>query len=308
MASSSDIRSKDQIFYLSLERRSPTAGFKELLENYSRIPAKMVDEHLRSVRDLAWNHHPYPSIGLFIFLDLGLSGDDLPPSGPACPEDNQAFSTINVAYRAILQKLQAGGKFLDVGCMFAQDMRKLVHDGAPPASVYGTDLNGEYFEYGYVLFKDEDIIPKDHFLAADVLDPDAPGLKSHQGTFDVINATHVIHVFSIEEQLVLLRRLISLLKDEQGTMVTGRLTGHDVPGYHEPLNAKATTKAGKAEIWEHNTESLRELWKQAAHETGTEWDVKCWMWKFGIHTAISGNESWFRSKENGILTFIAIRQ
>lgn len=307
---SADIRSKDQIFYLPLEQRPPTAGCKQLLESYSQIPAQDLDAHISSVRDLAWHHHPYPSIGLFIFLDLGLSGDDLPASGPSYPAQDgpHAVATTKTAYQTILQKLQApGGKFLDVGCMFAQDTRKLVHDGAPPTSVYGTDLHGEYFEYGYALFRDEQVIPKDHFIAADILDADAPGLRHLQGTFDVVNATHVVHVFSIDDQLVLLQRLVSLLKDEKGTMVTGRLTGHDIAGYHQPANAKATVKAGKGEIWEHNTESFRELWKRVERETGTEWDVKCWMWKFGTHTAIPGNEKWFRSKENGIITFIATR-
>lgn len=86
-------------------------------------------------------------------------------------------------------------------------------------------------------------------------------------------------------------------------MVTGRLTGHDRSGYHEPANAKATTKGG-GEIWEHNTESFRELWEKVEGK----WDVRCWMWKFGTHTAIPGDEEWFREKENGIITFIATRE
>lgn len=307
MASSQDIRSKDQIFYLPLEKRPPSKGCRELLENYSKIPARDVDSHLASVRDLAWQHHPYPSIGLFVFLDLGLSGDDLPQSGPAYPQDGDAIATTKTAYGRIIEKLQAGGKFLDVGCMFAQDTRKVVHDGAPPLSVYGTDLHGEYFDYGYALFGDEQTIPKDHFIAADILDAHASGLKHLEGRLDVINATHVIHVFSIEDQLVLLCRLVSLLKKEKGTMVTGRLTGHDVSGYHSPSNAKATTKTGNSQIWEHNVQSFLELWGQVERQTGTKWDVKAWMWKFGTHTAIPGDEKWFRSKENGILTFIATR-
>lgn len=65
--------------------------------------------------------------------------------------------------------------------MFAQDMRKLVHDGAPPFSVYGTDLRGEYFGFGYKLFRDEHIIPKEHFIAADILDENDLGLKALEG-------------------------------------------------------------------------------------------------------------------------------
>jgi hypothetical protein len=64
--------------------------------------------------------------------------------------------------------------------MFAQDTRKLVYDGAPPSSVDGTDLHGEYFDFGYKYFKDENVIPKNHFIAADILDENDPGLKPIQ--------------------------------------------------------------------------------------------------------------------------------
>jgi len=189
--------------------------------------------------------------------------------------------------------------------MFSQDARKLIYDGAPASSIYGTDLHNEYFDYGYALFKDENILPRDHFIKADILDASAPGLKFLQGDLDVINSTHVIHVFSYEDQIKFLRRLILLLKDEKGTMITGRLTGYDKAGYHKASNTKATTKTGGM-IWEHNAESFKELFEKVGQETGTKWDVKAWMWKFGTHTA-TGEKDWFRTEKHGIVTFIATR-
>jgi len=96
--------------------------------------------------------------------------------------------------------------------MFAQDTRKLVHDGAPSDSVYGTDLRGEYFTYGYKLFRDEKIIPREHFIAADILDTNDQGLKALAGKLDVINATHVVHVFTLEDQREFIKHLMALLK------------------------------------------------------------------------------------------------
>ncbi len=81
--------------------------------------------------------------------------------------------------------------------MFAQYTRKLGHDGAPAESVYGTDLHGEYFDFGYKLFRDEKVIPKNDFIAGDILNAGDKGLKSLDGKVDVLNATHPIHVFSI---------------------------------------------------------------------------------------------------------------
>jgi cyclopropane fatty-acyl-phospholipid synthase-like methyltransferase len=189
--------------------------------------------------------------------------------------------------------------------MFAQDPRKLVHDGAPPESVYGTDLRGEYFTYGYKLFRDEKIIPRDHFIAADILDTNDQGLKALAGKLDVINATHVIHVFTLEDQREFIKHLMALLKQEKGVMCTGSMAGHLQPGYKQGANVKATTKSG-GDIWEHNEESFKELWKSVGDEMGTKWDVNAWFWRFGLHSGL-GRESWFRQEEHGIVTFIATR-
>ncbi|KAF8861917.1 hypothetical protein BDZ45DRAFT_799568 [Acephala macrosclerotiorum] len=300
MASSDpDIRSKDQPFYLLLSQHPPTPAFRELLESYSKIPANEVDSHLEGVRDDTWNHHPYPSIGLFVFTDLGLSGDDLPKSDP------KIFQQITSTCTSILQTLKSGGKFLDTGCMFAQDVRKLIHDGAPASSIYATDLHGKYFTFGYKLFQDEAIIPKDHFIAADILDSNAPGLKPLEGKIDIFNATHLIHVFSISDQKNPLKRFISLLKPQKGVIVIGRITGNLNAGYHELTNAKATVKGGKGEIWEHNVESFERLWREVGDETGTRWDCRAWFWRFGNHTGGEGRpENWHRKREHGIVTFI----
>jgi hypothetical protein len=110
--------------------------------------------------------------------------------------------------------------------MFAQDLGKLVHDGAPPNSVYGTDLSGEYFEFGYKLFRDEAVVPRNYFIAPDILDSEAQGLKELEGKLDFINAAHLIHVFNLHDQKWLIARFMGLLRDGKGGMVTGRMTGH----------------------------------------------------------------------------------
>lgn len=228
-----DIRSKDQIFYLPLEKRPSTQGCRELLHEYSKIPSEKVDEHISKVWDLAWNVHPYPGIGFLLFLDLGVSGDDLPLSGPTSPSDPEAVAYTKSAYAKIVKKLQSGGKFLDIGCMFAQDVRKLVHDGAPVEYVYGTDLRKDYFEHGYELFKDEGIIPRDHFIEADILDTKSQGPNFLERKLDVINSIHVIHVFTYKGQILFIKWMIEILRNEKGTIVIGRMTGNDEAGYRQ---------------------------------------------------------------------------
>jgi hypothetical protein len=189
--------------------------------------------------------------------------------------------------------------------MFAQDLRTLVYDGAPPESVYGTDLRREYFDFGYKLFRDEDVVPRGHFIAADILDRDAPGLKPLEGKLDVINATHLIHVFNLDDQKKLIKRFMALLKGDKGVMVTGRMTGHLEAGYKGGANVKSTTKSG-GEIWERNVKSFKKLWNEVAESTRERWVVKAWFWRFGIHSGL-GREEWYRQVGHGIVTFVATR-
>jgi hypothetical protein len=46
---STDITSKDQVFYLPLSERPPTPAFRELLKNYSKIPSNEIEKHLEGV-------------------------------------------------------------------------------------------------------------------------------------------------------------------------------------------------------------------------------------------------------------------
>lgn len=193
--------------------------------------------------------------------------------------------------------------------MFAQDSRKLIHDGASPESIYCTDLRSGYFESGRNLFRDESLLADNHCIAADILDssPSSP-LKFLEGELDVLNATHLLHVFSIEDQLKVLVRFIGLLKGEKGVICTGRLTGHTISGYKDLKNSKSTTSSG-GDIWEHNEETFMALWKDAGRKTGSEWDVKCRLWKFGLHTGMGDDvpEGWHREKGHGMVTFVATR-
>lgn len=62
-------------------------------------------------RDQAWQIAPYPCIGGWMFLQLNMS--------------------LSPVYDEVLCRLKKGEKLLDLGCCFGQDIRKLVHDGAP---------------------------------------------------------------------------------------------------------------------------------------------------------------------------------
>jgi hypothetical protein len=66
-----------------------------------------------------------------------------------------------------------GGSFLDIGCCFAQDIRKLVHDGAPADSLWGAELVPDFIDLGYELFNDKTSLGA-NFMVANIFDADGP--------------------------------------------------------------------------------------------------------------------------------------
>ena len=214
---------------------------------------------------MAWDVCPYPTVGLLLFLDFAIKCTDL-------PEPRTQLHT------SILHTLMQGGKLLDVGCMFGQDLRKMVYEGAPVSSVYGTDLRGDYFPLGYALFKDETIIPSDHFIQADIMDPFSP-LRRFNGDLDVISSKDVFHCFDHQTQVELAMRFIALLKPKPGSRATGQILGRISAGEYTTQHKDV----GLPTMFFHNDESFARLWEEAGRKTGSRWRVESRMWKIKPH-------------------------
>lgn len=195
-------------------------------------------------RDKAWDIFPYPCIGQFRFLDLGLRRQ---PS-----------------YKVILQRLKEGGKYLDIGCCIGQDIRQLVADGAPSENLYGAELEEPFINLGYDFFKDKDTL-RTQFMQANVLDPESP-LKNLGGSIDFIHLGMLLHIFGWEKQRDLLERCIKLLKPKAGTLIVGQAVGH-VDGVESPGQSGGIS-------FKHSDESFRRLWKEISGRTGIEFDCR----------------------------------
>ncbi|KAH8651304.1 hypothetical protein BX600DRAFT_502056 [Xylariales sp. PMI_506] len=230
-------------FDKTLPELQPAA--RELLEKYSGVPADDVVNHVLTIRDQAWEVNAYPCIGQFRFLDLSL---------------------MRLAvYPRILEKLKAGGKFLDVGCCLAQDIRKLVFDGVPAESLYGAEYEAPFIDVGYELFRDRDTL-KAHFTQADVLDddPEAP-LNKLRESMDIVHLGMVLHVFDRDEQLAALERCLTILKPEPGVLLVGQAVGH-AEGKRSPAHE------GKFS-YKHSDVTFRELVADIEKKTGVKLKV-----------------------------------
>ncbi|CAF9924009.1 hypothetical protein IMSHALPRED_006057 [Imshaugia aleurites] len=263
-----DHYSKDVPWY-DKEPENFSPACRELLQNYSHIPPGEVTSHVLEMvpspeftvnfakltcaqRERAWAISPYPCIGRFRFLDLSIS---LQPS-----------------YHRILSFLkepQSHHTLLDLGCCFAQDVRKLVHDGVPSENLYACDLEQSFLDLSYDLFKDENTM-KAHLFTTNVFAEDGP-LDKLQGKMDVVYTASFLHLFGWDDQLKICKRIIKTLKPRKGSTVFGRqmgnLKGQEVPN-------KSVVGQDSSFIWLHDVESFTRLWDTAGRETGTKW--KTW--------------------------------
>ena len=175
--------------------------------------------------------------------------------------------TKSTAYPEVLRRIQGGAHFLDLGCCLGQEIRKLVHDGAPSAHTYGADLHGGFFAAGYDLFGDKDHL-QTTFIEADIFN-DASPLRALYGRMDIVYTGDLFHLFGLDEQERIARKVVKLLVPRPGAMVLGRQTGSAVPGNH----ARAGDTSGR-QHFRHNANSWRELWGRVGDMTGSEWAVE----------------------------------
>jgi SAM-dependent methyltransferase len=166
-------------------------------------------------------------------------------------------------YQVLLARLKAGGRFLDVGCCLGQDIRKLAFDGAPGEHLVGAELSEGFIELGYELFRDREKLGAT-LLAANILDEEGP-LQELKHTFDVVQLGMILHLFSWDEQVVVFKHAIGLLKDAKGSLIIGQATGH--------LDG-ALTPGWRGNTFKHNVETFKKLIDQISLETGTRWEAQ----------------------------------
>lgn len=150
-----------------------TPTIRSLLETYSGIPPDEVLDHVVKLRDEAWKVHPYPCIGQFRFLE---------PS----------FIGLSKEYDEAVERLRNGKTLLDMACCFGQTIRQLVHGGAPGKNIYGCDLQPDFIDLGYKLFRDREKL-QSKFLVADIFDSSS-ALAEFRGNFDMVYSGSFFHL------------------------------------------------------------------------------------------------------------------
>ncbi|CAK7213056.1 hypothetical protein SCUCBS95973_001669 [Sporothrix curviconia] len=234
----------------------------QLLQTYSHIPADEIEPHLRSIRDRAWAVFPYTCIGAWRFLDL--------------------YVTKLPVYPKVVERLRDGGdRLLDAGCCFGYVLRQLAADGAPMASLVGSDLEQPFLDLGFDLFRDRDTF-KGSFVAGDMLSNNCEAggeeddkLAALDGTFDIVHAASFFHLFSWEDQVRLGERVVRFFRPAdtatnsgEPRLLFGRQVGNVAPVSRETLAARGEYR------FHHNPATLQQLWDEIGERTKTRWRVE----------------------------------
>ncbi|KAI1258158.1 hypothetical protein MGN70_001205 [Eutypa lata] len=223
---------------------------RKLLERYSGIRAKNVDEHIHTIRDKLWEIYPHVCVGHFRFLSLQFTSD--PHYGDA------------------LRRLQRPGSdaaFLDVGCCVGQVLRQLALDGADSRRLYGVDVEEGFVQAGYELFRDRDKL-KATFVVGDLLlksDEDCGSLKALEGKMTIVHAMSFFHLFGWDAQVRAAARIVGFLRpDDPDVVIFGRHVGTSQPG-------GGGGGARPVSTYLHNAETWQKLWNEVGELTGTRW-------------------------------------
>lgn len=141
-----------------------------------------------------------------------------------------------------------------------------MYDGAPSDRLYGADIEPAFWDLGYELFKDRSTF-RARFVEASLLEESPSLLETTKGPVDIVYLGSVLHLWDWDAQVVAAKNIISLTK--VGSEVFGAQLGCD-----EGVAIPTGWKNNSGTIFYHDGETFKELWKQAAKETGSEWTME----------------------------------
>ncbi|KAE9390976.1 hypothetical protein BT96DRAFT_959659 [Gymnopus androsaceus JB14] len=230
-------------------------------------------DHIMRIQSRAYELYQYPCIRVFDFTKLTMAS--LP------------------AYNRVLKlgKERNGPIFLDIGCCFGTDVRKLIADGFPLENVISSDLRSDLWDFGHDLFRSTPTSFPAKFLAGDVFDDNFITLGSDAPTYDIsrsdepksllglstltplkgrisaIHASKLFHLFDEEMQEELACRLAALLSPTPGSVIFGHHAGSPTKGsgadskWARYRNANGTSDgAHDNDMFWHSPASWSEMW------------------------------------------------
>ncbi|KAI2611900.1 hypothetical protein GGR54DRAFT_334251 [Hypoxylon sp. NC1633] len=249
MASASPTQPSSYVSQYDETLESLPKSLTRLLTSYSGIPKDAQLSHVVKLRNEAYESFPYPCIGSFRFLEFDLAAHYAYQEHVLSPLKRSSSGDANEPL------------FLDLGTCFGQDLRKLVYDGASVHRLWASDIEPEFIELGFKLFRDEEKLPKSHFLCPGNLLSDSSedmlGVLNNKVT--ILHTTAVFHLFTLQDQKVAADRCLQLLRKDTGApvLLLGAHVGSTIPGPFQRRNVSMEY----SHKYRHDEQSWQELWQ-----------------------------------------------
>ena len=176
------------------------------------------------------------------------------------------------AYPEILDRIGNGASYLDVGCCFAQDIRRLSFDGVSTENCIGVDIEPGFIELSEELFLDKGRLHA-RIFTADIFEESNPFWTNLHGNFDIIHASSFFRLFGLPKQRRIAHAITKLIRPVPSSIVLGlQLAASGEAEVIPIVNEDEPTYC-------HSLSTMQELWADAGREAGLEaqgltWDVK----------------------------------
>ncbi|KIK62578.1 hypothetical protein GYMLUDRAFT_96154 [Collybiopsis luxurians FD-317 M1] len=225
-------------------------------------------EHIIDVARRALEIYPYNCIRTFGFLRFRIRRSE-------------------ASYKRLLEigSSRQNALFLDLGCCFGNDLRKAIEDGYPAENVIASDLRAEFWKFGHDLFNTNPATFPVTFIPGDALDPSfisiqpppqsqpetaidsvrsilqtkPESLDFLRGYLSAIHTSAFFHLFNKDEQLIIAKKLASLLSPLPGSFIFGAHVG--------AFEAQEDVKSGTGTLfYRHSPETWKEMWEKEVFE------------------------------------------
>jgi len=259
---SASVESQDPHHHgIDIERYQPSDDFQQLILRKTGLQGEALKQHVLAVQAKAWSVYQYPCITRYSFLDFNAAS--------------------HPAYAGALEQGKKDAIYVELGCFFGTDSRKLVADGYPPDRILGVDLYQAFLDLGYELYKDN---PDDKdtpaFLAGDIFKILLPpvgmfltqkpsnlhsltslnGLRSNTGC---VSCFAFFHLFDLATQKKLATLILHLLNKQSGSVLFGGQRGlKEGQEDDEPVKKR------------HSAESFKALWIEVLGDRSEQYDIQ----------------------------------
>jgi len=219
--------------------------------------------------------------------------------------------TLHPGYSHLLSRLPRSSspppRWLDLGTCLGQDLRKLLFDGAPMESLFGSDIFPAYEAAGHALFNDVSTFTN-RFIAGNIFDVSPQNaLVRTQGTWDVIVIYMFLHVFDLDDQTRACGRILDLLSLKPGATVIGAQTATIKPG-EQKLSPPFVNPGEHKSVYRHSRETFGKMWAGVGKSKGV--DLKIWAEYEALQPEVSGTgdqKRFFTGSEQRRLFFTIAR-